>query len=119
MKWFVVENTWLSRDITIMGFGWGNGYVLIPSGHPFHGLPYDDIDVWVHGGLTYGGSVTEQTVEHYLELVQEDIGTWMVGFDTAHYDDTLAKWPKEAVEEETKRLRKQIVTLGDKFKLIT
>lgn len=30
-----------------------NGYVQIPEGHPWRGLDYDDIDVRVHGGLTY------------------------------------------------------------------
>lgn len=31
-----------------------NGYIYIPSGHPWHGKHYDDlIGVDVHGGLTY------------------------------------------------------------------
>lgn len=24
--------------------GWGNGYVIIPEGHPVHGMGYDDIE---------------------------------------------------------------------------
>lgn len=30
------------------------GYVKIPESHPFHGRPYDYIDVDCHGGLTFG-----------------------------------------------------------------
>ena len=51
MKTFLRENTWLTRGIT--DFGWGNGYVLIPQGHPLHGKHYDEIDVDVHCGLTF------------------------------------------------------------------
>jgi len=42
MKAIIKENTWLTRG-GYMDFGWGNGYVLIPEGHPLHGKPYDDI----------------------------------------------------------------------------
>jgi hypothetical protein len=45
-----------------------NGYVRLPEGHPFEVLDYDDIDVSVHGGLTFS----------------ED--GW-IGFDTAHAGD--------------------------------
>ena len=37
--------------------GWGNGYIIIPEGHPLHGMNYNDIEdkygLAVHGGLTY------------------------------------------------------------------
>lgn len=29
------------------------GYVFVPEGHPDFGKHYDDVDVTVHGGLTY------------------------------------------------------------------
>lgn len=48
-----------------------NGYVQLPTGHPWEHLGYDDIDVAVHGGLTY----------------KED--RW-IGFDTAHAGDCWA-----------------------------
>jgi len=30
-----------------------NGYVALPKGHPCYGKGYDNIDVEVHGGLTF------------------------------------------------------------------
>ncbi len=91
-----------------MDLGWGNGYVLIPSGHHLHGVPYEDIIVDVHGGLTYSALVTPKLIEVF-ELHLDDLGAWMVGFDTAHYKDTLERWPKEAVQAETERLRDQLI----------
>lgn len=54
------------------------GYVRIPPGHPDHGKPYDDINVEVHGGLTYAND--EPCVE------ADGRGYW-VGFDCAHAGD--------------------------------
>ena len=74
MKTFIVENTWLPRNSSHFDFGWGNGYVLIPIGHPLHGKNYDDINVNVHGGLIFSGLVNITMVEVY-KLDKEDIGT--------------------------------------------
>jgi len=52
------------------------GYVGLPKEHPDHGKFYDDIDVDVHGGLTFSG---------YWE--KEHDGLWYVGFDCGHADD--------------------------------
>lgn len=110
MKTFVIENTWLPRG-SIIDFGWGNGYVLIPKDYPLHGKHYEEIDVDVHGGLTFSKLVDEHMVEQW-KLDTEDIGSWCIGFDTAHYKDTLLKWPKEKVIEETERLKKQTMDYG-------
>lgn len=49
-----------------------NGYVVIPSIHPWYKEHYDSIDAEVHGGLTFS----------------EEIGKeWVVGFDTNHHGD--------------------------------
>lgn len=45
-----------------------NGYVQLPTGHPWQGLGYDEMPVEVHGGLTFQS------------------GRW-IGFDTAHAGD--------------------------------
>ena len=42
-----------SNILKSMEVGWGNGYVLIPPGHTFHGKDYDDIEAYAHGGLTF------------------------------------------------------------------
>ena len=87
----IKENTWLPRYL--MDCGWGNGYVILPPEHPLFGVDYNDIDVDVHGCLTYGAMEDEN---------------WVVGFDTAHFADTLENWPEERVEEETIRLKEQL-----------
>lgn len=77
----------------LLNRGWGNGYVALPKEHPCFGKSYYDIDVKVHGGLTYA---------------EMEGDFWVVGFDTAHAFDSMEKWPKEKVEEETIRLRDQL-----------
>ena len=97
----IVENTWLSRDIS--DHGWGNGYVKIVPGHKYHGKNYDEIDVMVNGGLTFSEEIKDS------EVFSD--GYW-VGFDTAHYKDTMEIWPKEEVYKETLRLFSQIYHLS-------
>lgn len=89
LKTQLIENTWLRRT-TQMDFGWGNGYVLLPKGHPYYQVHYNKIPIYVHGGLTYS--------EQHGEF-------WKIGFDTAHWSDTLARWPKTRVAKETEKLR--------------
>jgi hypothetical protein len=103
MKHFVLENKWLPG----MNHGWGNGYVLIPEGHPLHGVHYDNIDVNVHGGLTFS-ELVDIDLAKKMHLEQEDIGSWCVGFDTAHWNDTIEKWPERAVVAETCHLKLQL-----------
>lgn len=98
----VVKNTWLP-----MGFsehGWGNGYVLIPEGHKYYGLDYDEIPVNVHGGLTFAEHIKDDDRGNFSD------GFW-VGFDTAHHNDNMTNWPKSRVLEETIDLFKQIYGL--------
>lgn len=105
MKTVILENTWLTRGL--IDFGWGNGYVIIPKDHKLHGVHYDDINVDVHGGLTFSELVDTQMMEKF-GLDTEDIGKWCVGFDTAHYSDNLLNWSKERVKEETEYLFQQL-----------
>lgn len=68
-----IENgvQWVTCQAPI--YGAVNGYVKIPTDHHWHGKDYDEIDVEVHGGLTYGGGAAG----------------W-IGFDTLHSGDI---WP--------------------------
>lgn len=105
MRAFVKENTWLPG----ISRGWGNGYIVLPNGHPMHGKDYDTIhaempDLSVHYGLTFSESVSNLDWD---ELKDEDKGGWVVGFDTAHWGDDIYKWPKIAVEAEAIRLLDQ------------
>lgn len=65
------------RDGVYRGLRWAvvagpvlgvNGYVQLPSGHPWQRLSYDEMPAEVHGGLTFQS------------------GRW-IGFDTAHAGD--------------------------------
>jgi hypothetical protein len=67
------------------------GYVGVPPGHPYYGRDYDDVDVDVHGGLTYGRPCQEghpegEGVCHIPEPGRpKDV--WWLGFDCAHAGD--------------------------------
>lgn len=58
------------------------GYVRVPKGHPAYAQDYDNIDVDVHGGLTY--SANDFPIDDG-ELIEE--GFWWIGFDCAHGGD--------------------------------
>lgn len=113
LKTFVRKNTWLRQHMGL-DFGWGNGYVLIPKEHPCYGVHYSDILVDIHGGLTWSAPLSEDWVRDVPDLTSADVGMWCVGFDTAHYEDTLLRWPQEAVEAETQRLCKQLQLITSK-----
>lgn len=101
IRYFIKPTHLVGMDV----FGWGNGYVVLPKDHPWYGKDYDDIDCDVHGGLTFGEPADKLT--KWEQITKEDAGKWVIGFDTAHYQDSLERWPKEAVEKETQRLAKQ------------
>lgn len=90
---YTVENTW----ITYMPCGWGNGYVGLPDGHKHYGANYDDVPVQVHGGLTFGQEEEIDGVKY-----------WVLGFDTAHWQDTLESCPESYVIAETESLYNQL-----------
>lgn len=88
--------------------GWGQGYAIIPPGHPYYGiLP----DVEVHGGITF--SEYAKDID-WPEISPEDKNGYIIGFDTAHAWDTPEQWPKENVEAEARYLAEQ---LEDMWKL--
>lgn len=92
--------------------GFRCGYVLVPEGHPWHGLHYRDIPGEVHGGLTYSDTEGDD---------------WAIGFDCAHSCDApdpaiaCTRWwrdftdghavirDQEFVDEQCIRLAEQVV----------
>lgn len=61
----------------ILNLGWHpTAYVEIPKNHPYYKAGYDDIDIdiEVHGGLTYSGDMGKD-------------GEWYLGWDYAHCED--------------------------------
>lgn len=90
--------------------GWGNGYAIIPRKHALYRYCYDDIHLLhpklqVNGGLTFSAPVKKID---WPELPKHIKSGWVVGFDTAHFNDTPEKWPEEEVLKETKRLKMQL-----------
>lgn len=61
------------------------GYVGVPPGHPWHGKNFDDVDVRVHGGLTYSDSCRGQVCHVALPGDPDDV--WWLGFDCCHAED--------------------------------
>ena len=110
MKWFIKENKW-KKIYSSFEKGWGNGYVLIPPGHKYYGVDYNDIPVKVHGGLTYGEKVTKSMIK-FWGLNKKTKGMWCVGFDTAHFMDNPIDCNYEYVTKETLLLKKQLNNYG-------
>ena len=62
------------------------GYIAGPLGHPWHGKSYDDFHSQVHGGLTYSSQSLHAEDGRSVAI---PIGSWIFGFDCAHYGDGL------------------------------
>ena len=82
MSDFKVEKDFMISDYrcVILGLSMGHrcGYVGLPKGHKYEDEDYNNIDVSVHGGLTYAGDGVRYPVQ--------DERSW-VGFDCAHSGD--------------------------------
>lgn len=81
-------------------------YVRIPEDHKFYGIPYDEIDIDCHGGLTF----SEFTNFAPLNIQK---GYW-IGWDYAHCDDWTPyhtngkKWTIDEIYEEVKKVIDQL-----------
>lgn len=73
------------------------GYVGVSEGHPAYEQHYDNVDVLVHGGLTFsahcmvspfdpGGELAATAVCHVVEPGEDD-HVWWLGFDCIHSGD--------------------------------
>ena len=106
IQYFCVENEQINSTTYVIERGWGNGYLAIPKEHPLWGVHYDVINesrhMEAHGGWTfcqfYHKIKTKSNNfindESSLKINNDD---WIIGFDTAHYEDNLSNWPKEEV----------------------
>jgi hypothetical protein len=63
------------------------GYAAVPPGHPWHGMHYSDLDVRVHGGLTYSDRCDEDGAICHVPREGEPADVWWLGFDTAQSYD--------------------------------
>lgn len=73
--------------------GFWCGYVGVHRGHPWYGLGYNDVDVEVHGGLTYADAYdddVERPIEEricHIPAPGEPDDVWWFGFDCGHAFD--------------------------------
>lgn len=79
------------------------GYVGVPPGHPAHRKNYNDVEVEVHGGLTYANECSGRVCHVPADGESGDV--WWLGFDTAHGGDytpaieaTLGQLPGHTLE---------------------
>jgi len=102
---FTVEKDWtteagLRAVVIATPMGHRCGYVGISKGSPLYGLGYDDVDVSVHGGLTYASGYNTYPVESDL---------YWFGFDCAHYDD---KKDFSIMDESHKEIYRTLIDLA-------
>jgi len=99
VTWWV-EETEQHKALPLLERGWGNGYAVVPKGHPLYEVesPYESgCDLDINSEITFAG-----WRQHYGREY------WVIGFDTAHYGDNILRWPKEAVQREAKIFAEQI-----------
>jgi hypothetical protein len=73
------------------------GYVRIPPSHVDYNKEHDNIDVNIHGGLTFS---------QLEDCIEEDGKGYWIGFDCAHFQDAMVDPNVDisSVSEETKKL---------------
>jgi hypothetical protein len=64
------------------------GYVGVTKEHPYFEKSYSELDLSVHGGLTFDGkcSGNEHGICHLVNESEDD-NVWWLGFDCAHSGD--------------------------------
>lgn len=92
-------------------------YVKISESHKYYQKHYDDIDIDVHGGLTY-------SKDHLWISESQEIEGWFIGWDYAHYNDYAGyeeklpeelrlkssgkKWTTKEIREEVYKVCEQL-----------
>lgn len=82
-QWIDPETGFICRVLRNKMTGTWCGYVGVEEGHPAYEKGYDEVDVAVHGGLSYG------------DFWKGDrSGPWYLGFDCAHAGDLMPAFPQ-------------------------
>lgn len=113
MEAFIIESTKgaFESEHEFLERGWGNGYVVVPKGHWLEDVSQYNIDVKVHGGLTFGAKINKSFVEAF-NFPKEFIGRKVFGFDTSHFGDNKENWSKDNVQKEAEALAEKL-RIGD------
>lgn len=107
------EGTYKGMDYIILSLGvHPTAYVRIPRGHQYFKKKYDDIDIDVHGGLTYASGDVANA---------KKVG-WWIGWDYAHsgdyigydgvYDRNGRHWTTEEILDDVKSVIDQLRGTG-------
>lgn len=92
------------------------GYVGVPPGHPAHGKIDHDVDVEVHGGLTYANPCMEDgPICHKPEPGEPD-DIWWLGFDCAHCFDIMPKYHGQSSFAGERRSYRNITYVTEQIK---
>jgi hypothetical protein len=80
------------------------GYVGVADGHPCYGVEYSNVDVEVHGGLTFSSMCDPKESEaegicHVPDAGEPD-QVWWLGFDCAHCGDARPAPPMDLISSE-------------------
>jgi len=86
----------------IIPHGYANGYIGLPKEHPWFNKHYDNIDVDIHGGLTYSNDHPPKG---------EPDGLWWTGFDTAHCYDNQVNCDETYCRNEVESLKQQALNV--------
>lgn len=86
----------------VPGLGHWCGYVAVPPSHKAHGRGIYDVDVNVHGGLTYARPC-QGAICHVPKPGESD-SVWWLGFDCAHYYDASPTRPPSSLGESYRTL---------------
>lgn len=92
-------------------------YIMIPKNNKYFEKDYEEIDIDVHGGLTYS--------DKYLpfEIKNSETKCWYIGWDYAHFGDYAGyeerlskelrvggkKWTTQEIKEEVRDVCYQII----------
>jgi hypothetical protein len=99
IDWFVVEDqlTIEKAGFTVysFSFGWGNGYVAVPPGHPWYGRT-DIYNVFISHEISFANHG-----DHLLKCPVRLRKHWILGFHTKYYLDLMYPPKKEDVIRET------------------
>jgi len=106
-KYPLEETRYKINDYTVFirrdQYGGNNGYIVLPYKHKFEELEDYQIELNVHGGITY--------------KEEEKCYGWVIGFDTSHVGDFVPKainchgshfWTHEEVLAELKKVVEQL-----------
>ena len=72
--------------LIIYNDGFHNGYVALTEKDVFYEMNYDDIDIDVHGGLTFSSFGNDMD---YFQYNDEGKKLYWIGFDCDHYGDVI------------------------------